>query len=93
MDIHIEVGEPQLVAGVGPGGSGKEMRKVTLNGDLVGYLGYREYQREGGIHESYMTDGTTMFGRNHSAEILALDLAARRLRSSVSRSRPASASA
>jgi hypothetical protein len=93
IDIHIVIGDEGLVSGVGPGGSGKQMRKVVANDEHVGYLAYQEYQRQGGVYESYMIDGTTMVGRNASAEVLALDLASRRLRRSISRSRPASASA
>ena len=93
IDIHIVIGDDGLVSGVGPGGSGKQMRRVTVNDEHVGYLAYQEYQRQGGVHEAYALDATTMLARNASAEVLALDLAGRFLRRSATRARPASASA
>lgn len=93
IDIHIVIGDDGLVSGVGPGGSGRQMRRVLVNDEHVGYLAYQEYQREGGVFEAYMLDATTMIARNASAELLAVDLAGRHLRRGRTRARPASASA
>jgi hypothetical protein len=93
IDIHIVIGDEGLVSGVGPGGSGKQMRKVLVNDEHVGYLAYQEYQRQGGVYEAYALDATTMIARDASAEVLALDLARRHLRRGTTRARPASASA
>jgi hypothetical protein len=93
MELRIVIEDPVLVSGVGPGGSGKEMQRVLLNGDHVGYVAFRAYPREGGVFEAYLPDATTMLTRNRAVEITALDLVGRRLRSSTARQRPASASA
>jgi hypothetical protein len=93
IDIHIVIGDEGLVSGVGPGGSGKQMRRVTVNDEHVGYLGYQEFQRQGGVYEAFALDGTTLLARNASAEVLALDLVGRYVRRNTTRARPASASA
>jgi hypothetical protein len=93
IDIHIVIGDEGLVSGVGPGGSGKQMRRVLVNDEHVGYVAYQEYQRQGGVYEAFPLDATTMIARDASAEVLALDLARRHLRRDRARVRPASASA
>ena len=80
IELTLIIADEESVLGKGPGGTPREMAKVTLNDEMIGYLTFQQYAREGGIYEAYMADGTTLLARDRNPEVLALELATRKHR-------------
>lgn len=77
VELKLVIHDEEGVAGAGPGGTSKNMEKVTLNDVTVGYLSFQEYPRGGGTYEGYMPDQTTLLMRDRDSTVIALALARR----------------
>lgn len=85
IEFNLTIHDEAQVPGAGPGGTPKDMHRVTLDGDEIGFIARRMYQREGGVYEAFLGESQTPFMRDPNMEVLAFELASRRKRKSAAR--------